>query len=64
MDGFRYIEVHENEESPFKALRKLLNELNKTNPEIVEGMAELVRTGVLKTPEIQAKMREMWQGWK
>lgn len=64
MDGFRYIEVHKNEESPFKALGELLNELNKTNPEIVEGMAELVRSGFLKTPEFQAKMRELWQCWK
>lgn len=64
MDGFRYIEVHKNEESPFKALRELLNELNKNNPEIVEGMAELLRSGVLETPEYQAKMREVWQDWK
>lgn len=64
MDGFRYIEVHKNEESPFKALRELLNEFNKTNPEIVEGMAELVRSGVLETPEFQAKMGEFWQDWK
>lgn len=64
MDAFRYIEVHKNEESPFKALRELLNELNKTNPEIVEGMAEFVRSGAHETPEFQAKMREVWQGWK
>lgn len=64
MDGFRYIEVHKDEETPFKALRELLNELNKTNPEIVEGMAELVRSGVLETPEFQAKTREAWQDWK
>lgn len=64
MDAFRYIEVHKKEESPFKALRELLNELNKTNPEIIEGMAEIVRSGVLETPEFQAKMREFWQGWK
>lgn len=63
MDGFRYIEVHKNEESPFKALRKLLNELNKTNPEIVEGMAELCKSGLLEKPEFIEKSREMWRAW-
>lgn len=63
MDPFKYIEVHKNEESPFKVLSELLNELNKTNPEIVEGMAELVRSGLLKKPEFIEKSREMWRAW-
>jgi hypothetical protein len=65
MDGFRYIEVHKNEESPFKALRELLNGLNETHPEIVEGMNELCKSGILETTDFQAKMREAWQqGWE
>lgn len=65
MDGFRYIEVHKNEEFPFKSLMKLLDGLHKKHPEIVEGMAELYKSGVMETPEVQAKTREAWQqGWK
>ena len=65
MDGFKYIDIHQNEESPFRALCKVINELNKEHPEIVEGMAELFKSGVLETPEVQAKTREVWQqSWK
>ena len=65
MYGFKYIEIHQNEESPFRALCEVISKLNKNHPEIVEGMAELCKSGVLETPEVQAKMREAWQqGWE
>lgn len=64
MDAFRYIEVHKDEESPFKALAEIIYKLNERHPEIVEGMHELCKSGVLETKEVQAKTREMLQNWK
>lgn len=66
MDAFRYIEVHKDEESPFKALAEIIYKLNESQPEIVEGMHELCKSGVLETKEVQAKTRELFNShfWK
>ena len=64
MDAFRYIEVHKDEESPLKSLAEIIYKLNESHPEIVEGMYELCKSGVLETREFQAKSREMWQNWE
>lgn len=64
MDCFRYVEVHKNEKD---LVRESLLEgfyiMQENDPQMLEGIIDLLKSGVLEEPSVQEKTREMFKSW-
>lgn len=56
-----YARLHEGEEEKLnKHIHKFFDKFAEAQPKVAKGMEEMFLKGVLENPEVQEKMREMW----